>query len=79
MAAPDDLNIAPSRRYYQVSPSADDLIPYPRAVYVGDTGDVTGEDFFGNTTTFTNVQAGSLLPVAFKTITAAPPGTIALV
>lgn len=79
MAAADDINIAPSRRYYQVAPGPGDLNPYPRAIYVGDTGDVTGEDFYGNITTFLNVQAGSLLPVAFKTITAAPAGTVALV
>ena len=43
---------------------------YPRALYLGGSGDITVEDFHGNVVTLTNAQAGSTLPISVRRITA---------
>lgn len=73
-----DLNLSPSKRYTLLSPGAGLLSPFPRALYIAAAGDITVEDFFGNVVTFSNVQAGTVLPIACIRLTAAPAGTVGL-
>lgn len=73
-----DLNLSPTKKYILITPGAGLLPEYPRGLYIGSSGDVTCEDFFGNLVTFTNAQAGSVLPIACIRVTAAPAGTVGL-
>lgn len=50
----------------------------PRAFYIGANGDLTLEDMYGNTVTFYNVVAGTVLPIAARQVVAAPANLVAL-
>ncbi|MCB2128040.1 MAG: hypothetical protein KDE03_02905 [Rhodobacteraceae bacterium] len=55
---------APARDALAVTPNdATDLSILPRALFVGQTGNVSARLAGGGTVVFQNVQAGSLLPV----------------
>lgn len=73
-----DLNLSPAKRFRALTPSGAVLSPAPRGLYIGATGDVTVEDFFGNSVTFSNAQAGSVIPVACTKFTAGPVGVVGL-
>jgi hypothetical protein len=55
---------APARDAQDVVPNdATDLVVLPRALFVGQTGDVSARLAGGQTIVFRNVQGGSVLPV----------------
>lgn len=55
---------APARDAATVVPNdANDLVVLPRAIYVGQTGDLSVRLAGGQTVLFRNIQAGSVLPV----------------
>ena len=60
---------APARDALAVVPSdMNDLGALPRAIYVGQTGDISGRLAGGQTVVFRNVQAGTVLPVRLARI-----------
>ncbi|MGB3178987.1 MAG: hypothetical protein WBC68_02820 [Albidovulum sp.] len=62
---------APARDAASVLPDdVLDLAVLPRAVYIGQTGDVTVRLAGGQTVLFANAQAGTLLPIRAKGINA---------
>jgi len=73
-----DLNLSPAKRFAAITPSGAILSPAPRGLYIGASGDVTVEDYFGNSVTFTNAQAGSVIPIACIKLTAGPAGIVGL-
>lgn len=60
-----DLTVPATRAFdaYAAKSDAADLTNAARALYVGSTGDVKVTTTGGDTVTFTNVQAGTFLPV----------------
>ena len=57
----------PAGRWIAVSASDSSDLPFvSKALYVGNTGNVTVQDMYDNTTTIPNVPAGSILPGRFK-------------
>ncbi|KKC38865.1 hypothetical protein WH87_08280 [Devosia epidermidihirudinis] len=61
--------LAPASGAYTVVPS--DTVSLPqvsRAIYVGAAGNVTLEMLWGPTVTFSNVAAGSILPVRARKV-----------
>ena len=45
-----------------------DYEPMPKALYIGGTGAVVLQNAVGVEVTFTNLQAGSILPVRFRRV-----------
>lgn len=62
-------NIGASELYAAITPhDTTNLSFYTRGVYVGGTGNVVAVLIDGTTVTFSNVPAGSVLPIAVKRI-----------
>lgn len=67
---------SPARNAFAVTPnSANDLPTFCRALYIGTGGNIRVTTARGDTVTFTNVQGGSVLPVACRRVLAAPDTT----
>ncbi|MFN6951878.1 MAG: hypothetical protein ACK4NE_04715 [Albidovulum sp.] len=63
---------APARDAATVVPNdANDLAVLPRAIYVGQAGDLSVRLAGGQTVLFRNIQAGSVLPVRAARVNAA--------
>ena len=61
--------VAPARDAQAVTPHDTNELPVlPRAIYVGQTGDVSARLAGGQSVVFANVQAGSVLPVRARGI-----------
>lgn len=78
MADPAYLHVnSPARQGFAISPSDTDFTNPVRAVYVGGTGKIVGI-LQGDTDAITleAIPAGSLLPLAFKRITASSTATL---
>ncbi|MCB2114965.1 MAG: hypothetical protein KDE00_01365 [Rhodobacteraceae bacterium] len=61
--------VAPARDAQTVTPhNTNDLPVLPRAIYVGQTGDVSARLAGGQSVVFANVQGGTVLPVRAKGI-----------
>ncbi|MEI7443274.1 MAG: hypothetical protein WCK28_00150 [Burkholderiales bacterium] len=61
----------PGLRWQAVTKDDNADLPFiPRAVYVGNAGDMTVVDYFDRTTLIPNVPGGSVLPGRFKKILA---------
>ncbi|MBC7140701.1 MAG: hypothetical protein H5U18_00815 [Rhodobacteraceae bacterium] len=62
---------APARDAQAVTPNdATDLPVLPRALFVGQTGDVSARLAGGQSVLFQNVQAGSVLPIRARGVNA---------
>jgi hypothetical protein len=60
---------APAGYGVAVTPSDSTVLPMTRALYVGTAGNVRVDDI-NDTVTYTNVQAGSILPVQVSRVRA---------
>lgn len=70
---------SPGIAYAVVTANSTDLAyhgHYPRALYVGSTGNVTLMDMDGNAVQFVGLLTGQVLPVMFQQITAATAGSL---
>lgn len=55
-------------RAFSVTPADSDMAQSARAVYIGTGGDMKVTTVGGDVVTFTNLSAGSLMPVSVKRI-----------
>jgi len=65
----------PASDFYSVTPADADLAVVTRGLYIGGTGDVVVMGLNGVVTTFTDVPAGTILPVRAKQVRAATDAT----
>lgn len=60
---------APASRYFAITPSNSTDFDYnTRAIYVGSSGNLVAVDDAGTTCTFSNVPAGTILPIRAKRV-----------
>lgn len=64
-----------ARHAFAITPADSNLAQEARALYVGGTGNVTVTMDSGNVVTFTNVAAGSILPISVTRVAAATTAT----
>jgi hypothetical protein len=62
---------SPAKRYVAVTPhDSTDLTVDARGLYVGTAGNVVAVSTSGDVVTFTNVQAGTILPINVRRVNA---------
>lgn len=56
--------ITPSSRFFPITPADADLADIPKALYIAGAGNLVVRNASGTAVTFTNVPAGSILPIS---------------